>query len=179
MNTAARLLVTALAAGALLCTLGQVAADYPPPVGSLSASASDITPEAGSDVTVTCTLLDTNGRAIAGQPCTFTIISQPGGASFDGAQSTMANTGADGVATVVLSTGTNPGTIVVETGSGALTSQVTITSGSGLAQLPDTGATPASSAPVPWSLTVAAITAGTLLAAASAFALARIHRNRA
>lgn len=177
--SAIRLLVVAVAAGGLLWGASQAVADYPPPVGSLSAAASDTTPEPGSDVTVTCTVLDNSGNPMANDSCTFTIASQPGGASFDGSPSTTKNTDADGVAAAVLSTGATPGTIVVEILSGALTSQVTITTGAAPAELPATGGSPSGSDSTPWPLAASAAAGGIALLMAGAFVAIRIRRSNA
>lgn len=154
--------------GSLFWGMGRAAAEYPPAVGSLSAGASDTTPSPGSSVIITCTALDASGNPLANQPCTFTITSQPGGASFDGALSTVANTDATGVATAVLSTGTTPGTIVVSVEAAGMVSQVTLNTGAAQ-ELPPTGGTPAgSNATTRWPLATGAaalslILVGTLL----------------
>lgn len=177
--TAAKLLIAVAVAGVLLWGAGQAAAEYPPPVGSLSAAASDTTPEPGSPVNVTCTILDSSGSPMANEPCTFTITSQPGGADFDGSLSTVKNTDANGVATAVLSTGTTPGTIVVGIESGAMTSQVTITTGAEPEELPTAGGAPGGSGSTPWPLAASAAAVGMALVLAGAFVALRARRSKA
>ena len=177
LMTAAKLMIVALAAGRLLWGASQAMANYPPPVGSLSAGASDTTPEPGSDVTVTCTVLDSSGNPMANELCTFVITSQPGGASFDGSSSTTGVTDANGVATAVLSAGATPGTIVLETQSGAMSSQVTLTTGAEPAELPSTGGAPGETGSAPWPLAAGAAAGAMALGLAGAFMALRARRS--
>ncbi|MDP2947937.1 MAG: hypothetical protein Q8P22_00150 [Chloroflexota bacterium] len=102
-------------------------AQYPPPVGSVTTTASNTSPATGASVTVTCTVLDTQGNPVANEPCTFTIVSQPGtDATLDGATTVTKTTNAQGKATAVLSAGSAPGQIVVSTGARGIASQVTV-----------------------------------------------------
>ena len=177
--SSAKFLIVAVAAGVLLWSAGQAAADYPPPVGSLSGAASDTAPAPGDDVTVTCTVLDNSGGPMASEPCTFTITSQPGGASFDGSPSTVKNTDQDGVATAVLSSGATPGSIVVSIQSGAMSSQVTVTTAEGAVQLPDTGDAPSGSDSPSWPLAAGAAAAGLALVLAGGFVALKTRRDHA
>jgi len=102
---------------------GTASAQYPPPVGSVTASLSDPTPATGTSVTCTCTVLDTVGNPVAGEVCEFTITSQPG--TDASLSSTTAITNAQGIATVTLFTGSTPGTIVVEAEARSIESQAT------------------------------------------------------
>jgi len=102
-------------------------AQYPPPVGSVTTTASNTSPATGASVIVTCTVLDTQGNPVANEPCTFTIVSQPGtDATLEGATTVTKTTNAQGKATAVLSAGSAPGQIVVSTSARSITSQVTV-----------------------------------------------------
>lgn len=132
-------LALVLALGALGRPTPEVRADYPV-AGSVSAGVSDATPAPGSAVTVSCTVLGANGAPLAGQPCTFSIVSAPAGTSFGGSQSVVASSDNSGVATAVLSTSATPGVIIVRMESGGVSSQITINTG-GPQELPPTGGT--------------------------------------
>ena len=108
---------------ALVIAGGTASAQYPPPVGSVTASLSDPTPATGTSVTCTCTVLDTVGNPVAGEVCEFTITSQPG--TDASLSSTTAITNAQGIATVTLFTGSTAGTIVVEAEARSIESQAT------------------------------------------------------
>ncbi len=108
---------------------------------------------------------------------TFTIISQPGNDAewADGGLETTATTDANGVATVVLKAGSDPGNIIIETVSGEKTSQVTVAVESGL---PTTGGAPpleGSGSGVPaWQIAFLAVGAAAL---AGGFAIV-VRRNK-
>ena len=132
-------------AGGLVWASGARAGTYPPPAGSLSVEASTTTP--GGTSNVSAKVLDDGGDPIEGADVTFAIVSQPGDdAQFaNGKTTTTGTTGADGVATVVLYAGADPGSIIIETQSGEQTSQVTVEvadSGAEPSEVPDTGAAP-------------------------------------
>ncbi|MEX0683148.1 MAG: hypothetical protein WD904_12285 [Dehalococcoidia bacterium] len=130
------------AAAFVLVASAASAQTYPPGTDTLTTDADDTTPEPGSSVNVTGTVLDADGSPVEGADVTFTITSNPGAASFsNGQQSITAKTDANGVAIVALSTGANPGTIVVRVDSGGKVSQVTLTTGEPQA-LPKTGGAP-------------------------------------
>jgi hypothetical protein len=108
---------------ALAIAGGTASAQYPPPVGSVDTSVSDPTPATEASVTCTCEVLDTVGNPVAGEVCTFTIVSQPGAdASLSSA---TAVTDAQGIATVTLFTGSTLGSIVVSSEARGIQSQVT------------------------------------------------------
>jgi hypothetical protein len=111
---------------AAVATLGLAQAQYPPPVGNLSASVSTTTTAAGGDVLLTCTARDISGAPIAGQECTFTIESEPGTDAAVGSKVVTKVTNEAGVATTNLYTGTAPGVIVVRMTSGELSSVVLV-----------------------------------------------------
>jgi hypothetical protein len=93
---------------------------------------------------------------MAGVPCTFIVTTDPGGASFEGDSSTVVETDENGVATAVLSAGSEPGVIVVSVEATGIVSQVTISAGAPQA-LPPTGGSPGpmdSSATPVWPLLV-------------------------
>jgi hypothetical protein len=101
-------------------------AQYPPPVGSVTADVNNSTPSTGGTVTATCEVVDSQGQPVAGEPCTFTIISQPGTDATLGAPSVTVNTNTQGIATTVLSVGTKSGTIVLGVSAMGIESQVTV-----------------------------------------------------
>ena len=125
-------LATAMILGLLLPVAmlkGFVSAQpYPPPVGSLSAGASPTAPTVGGTSTVTAAVLDNAGNPVSDADVLFQIVSQPGtGVTFaNGLTQITARTGTNGVATVVLSAGTTPGTVIVKVVSGDKTSQLTL-----------------------------------------------------
>ena len=130
-----RTIRASLAAAAILGLLLALAArgsagaqTYPPPVGSLSSGASPTTPSVGGTTTLTATVLDNAGSPVTGAQVLFQIASQPGtDAKFaDGLTQTTAVTGANGIATVVLSVGSTTGTIIVKMVSDEKASQVTL-----------------------------------------------------
>jgi hypothetical protein len=88
-------------------------AQYPPTIGSLTATADQLPAPTGSTVDVTCTVRDTSGSPVAGEPCTFTIVSQPGNDASIGSLSVTRTTNSQGVAVATLNTGSTPGTIAV------------------------------------------------------------------
>ena len=165
-----------IAAAFILAASAASAQTYPPDVDSVTAGAEDTTPEPGSSVDVTGTVTDADGNPVAGATVTFTLTSNPGGASFDnGQQSIVATTDENGVAVAVLNTGDEPGTIVVRVDSNGVVSQVTLTTGNPQA-LPLTGGEtggPATGLP----LAPAAMVAGTamFLLAAGAVAVFRLR----
>ena len=63
---------------------------------------------------------------MADEPCTFTIISQPGTDASLGAPSVIVKTNAQGIATAVLTVGTKAGAIVVGVSARGIQSQVTV-----------------------------------------------------
>ncbi len=138
----------ALATIGLLVTLaiagGTASAQYPPPVGSVTASLSDPTPATGASVTCTCEVLDTVGNPVAGEVCTFTIVSQPG--TDASLSSATAVTNAQGVATVTLFTGSTPGPISVSAEARSIESQATATTEAATPVAPIT-ATPGAAPP--------------------------------
>jgi hypothetical protein len=160
----AAVLAIGLAAG-LVWAASAAAQTYPPPAGSLSVTASSTTP--GGSSNVSATVLDDSGAPIEGAEVTFTIISQPGSdARFaNGETTTTGTTGADGVATVVLYAGADPGSIIIETQSGEQTSQVTVAveeSAAGPAEVPSTGAAPGDGGIPLWQLAFVLIGLGAL-----------------
>ena len=123
-------------------------ADYPPGVGSVSVSAADTTPSPRSSVQVTATVLDSSGSPQPGVSVSFIITSNPGDASFQGAQSITAVTDENGIARAALYTGAEAGTIVVRAEAAGIVSQVTLATGEPQ-QLPRTGGAPGSGTAAP------------------------------
>jgi hypothetical protein len=101
-------------------------AQYPPPVGGVTAGVSNPAPGTGATVTATCLVVDSQGQPVANEPCTFTIISQPGTDATLGGPSVTANTNAQGIATAVLSVGTKSGAVVLGVSAMGVESQVTV-----------------------------------------------------
>jgi hypothetical protein len=137
-------------------------------------------------VEVTCTVLDSAGAPVANEPCTFTIVAQPGSDASLGAASVTELTDGDGVATATLYTGSTPGLIVVEVEAQGVSSQVSVATGVEPGLAPPTGpsgapsgapaAVPASGAggmsdsgALKASLALGALVGAAALAAAGAF----------
>jgi hypothetical protein len=129
-------------AGGLVLAGEARAQTYPPPVGSLSIEAGSTTTGGTSDVTAT--VLDESGNPVEGAEVVFRIVSQPGDDATwsDGSLEITALTDANGLATAVLTAGSDPGDIIIETISGAKTSQVTVAVAAAAGGLPPTGASP-------------------------------------
>jgi hypothetical protein len=176
----------ALAITALLVALtiagGTASAQYPPPVGSVTASLSDPTPATGASVTCTCEVLDTVGNPVAGETCVFTIVSQPG--TDASLSSTTAITDAQGIATVTLFTGSTAGTIIVEAEARSIESQATATTAAATPTAPGTpGAAPPTGAGqgdggTPLALWLVAIGAAGALGLASLLVVLRAAAGR-
>jgi len=139
----------ALATVGLLVALaiagGTASAQYPPPVGSVTTSVSETTPATGASVTCTCKVLDTVGNPVAGEVCSFTIVSQPG--TDARLSSATAVTNAQGIATVTLLTGSVPGSIVVSSTARGVQSQATVTAKAATPVAITTPATPGAAPP--------------------------------
>jgi hypothetical protein len=175
-----------LAITALLVALtiagGTASAQYPPPVGSVTASLSDPTPATGASVTCTCEVLDTVGNPVAGETCVFTIVSQPG--TDASLSSTTAITNAQGIATVTLFTGSTPGTISVSAEARSVESQATATTEAATPTAPGTpGAAPPTGAGqgddgTPLALWLVAIGAAGALGLASLLVVLRAAAGR-
>jgi len=124
---------------------GTVSAQYPPPVGSVTTSVSETAPAAGASVTCTCKVLDTVGNPVAGETCSFTIVSQPGTDAH--LSSATGVTDALGIATVTLFTGSTPGSIVVSSTARGVESQATVTAKAATPAAVTTPATPGAAPP--------------------------------
>jgi hypothetical protein len=125
--------------------LSTVLAQYPPPAGTVTASAEEAAAPTAVSVEVTCTVQDSAGAPVANEPCTFTIVAQPGTDASLGAASVTELTDGDGVATATLYTGSTPGLIVVEVEAGGISSQVSVATGVELGLAPPTGSSGAQS----------------------------------
>jgi len=109
-NAFGLVMATVLLAGAFGAT--SVSAQiYPQPEGYCATSLSDPLPPLGADITLVVTAADRAGTPIVGDTGSLVITDQPG----DSARLTPATfvTGADGTATVVLTTGDVSGRIAV------------------------------------------------------------------
>src|SRR5688572_6942895 len=84
-------------------------AQYPTPIGSIT-PAGPTSVEADSVIQIVCTLLDTNGQAVAGEPVVFRIDENPGTASLLTASPL---TDAHGSAFADLYVGSTPGQVTV------------------------------------------------------------------
>ena len=156
-------------------------AQYPPPVGSVTAGVSNPTPSTSASVTATCLVVDSQGQPVADEPCTFTIISQPGTDATLGGPSVTVNTNAQGIATAVLSVGTKSGAIVLGVNAMGVQSQVTVNTqvpgiapptlppGAQPGAAPPTGAGDSGEGQVPVVMWAVAIGAAVGLALASLF----------
>lgn len=174
--------------------LSTALAQYPPPAGSVTASAEADAAATDASVDITCTVLDTAGAPVANEPCTFTIVSQPGTDASIGSDPVTKVTDANGVATATLHTGSTPGVIVVEVEAQGAPSQVSITTGAepGIAppsspsepvsQLPATGAGgiagTSSDTATKGVLIMGAFTALAMVTAASAYLILRRRVTR-
>jgi hypothetical protein len=174
------MMLVALGVASLAGPAPSTSADYPPPVGSLSGAASDTTPALGDTVQVTCTALDSSGQPMVDVPCTFTLTSNPGDASFGGELSTTVETDENGVATAFLNTGSQSGVIVVSVEATGILSQVTITAGAPQG-LPETGGSPtpldSSGTPV-WPLLAGLASAAALMALGGGWFVAQKTRRQ-
>ena len=131
-------------------------AQYPPPVGSVTAGVSNPAPGTGATVTATCLVVDSQGQPVANEPCTFTIISQPGTDATLGAPSVTANTNAQGIATAVLSVGTKSGAIVVGVSAMGVESQVTVNAQAPAATVAAGAKVPPGGPPGVWAVAIGA-----------------------
>ena len=159
----------------------QASAQYPPTIGSLTASANPSPASTTSTADITCTVRDTSGQPTAGEPCTFTITSQPGDDAAIGSLSVTKATNSQGIAVATLRTGSTPGTIVVSVEARGISSQVSVTvQGEGApASLPATGAAPADDSGSSGFLLWLAVGLGLAAAlGAAGFACARVARRQ-
>jgi hypothetical protein len=170
---------------ALAIAGGTASAQYPPPVGSVDTSVSDPTPATGASVTCTCEVLDTVGNPVAGEVCTFTIVSQPG--TDASLSSITAITNAQGIATVTLFTGSTLGSIVVSSEARGIQSQATVTAEAATPVVPATPAVPGLAPPTgagqgdggtPLALWIVAIGAAGALGLASLLVVLRSAAGR-
>jgi hypothetical protein len=95
-------------------------AQYPQLVGNLTCNISATTTAPGSLVTVSATARDATGVPLSGRTEFFTITSQPGGAIIS---PSAGATNLSGVASAILSVGSQPGAIVVTVTSESATAQ--------------------------------------------------------
>lgn len=109
--------------------LSTALAQYPPPAGTVTGASDTAAAPTGASVDVTCTVQDSAGAPVANEPCTFTIVSQPGTDASIGSLSVTKITDANGVATATLYTGSTPGVIVVDVEARGLSSQVSVATG--------------------------------------------------
>jgi hypothetical protein len=130
---------------ALVIAGGTASAQYPPPVGSVTAALSDPTPATGTSVTCTCTVLDTVGNPVADEVCEFTIVSQPG--TDASLSSTTAVTNAQGIAIVTLFTGSTAGAISVSAEARSIESQATAVAEAATPVVPTVPAAPGAAPP--------------------------------
>jgi len=101
-------------------------AQYPPPVGVVRGAVATPNPPAGSSTTLTCEVRDPAGNPVADEPCTFTIVEEPGTDASLGSKSVTKRTNEQGIATATLYTGTTPGVIVVRIEARGVATQVTV-----------------------------------------------------
>ena len=126
MQIVARGIITLLVAAASIAVSPNALAQYPPPTGSVSSSAATLTPAINGQVDITCSVVDLAGAPVAGAPCTFTIVDEPGSDAAFASKSVTKVTGADGIGVAPLSVGSTPGPIYVSVQSGDFASQVIV-----------------------------------------------------
>lgn len=190
------------AAAFILAASAASAQTYPPPVDEVAATVDDTTPDLGATVELSASATDENGNPLVDVEVTFTITSNPGGASFvddqvssigapmafvssadsiveiaaayaSQTETATALTDEGGIARVKLYTGNEPGTIVVRVDANGVVSQVTLTTGSPQA-LPKTGGEPGGATSLPLTPAMAA-GAAILLLVAGAVAARRLR----
>ena len=111
---------------ALVSSAGAAVAQYPQPTGNLTLTSAAVSSPVGSDVLLTCALLDASGAPIGNAPCTFTIESEPGDDAAVGSKVVTRTTDASGVAVTTLKTGSTPGQVIVSATSGSFRSVIVV-----------------------------------------------------
>ncbi len=132
-----------LALGALVVWMGVpggAQAQYPPPTGSATLLASDVTPTVGGSVALNVQIVDTEGAPVEGASCLFTIAEQPGTNAHVLAGPVI--TDAAGIAETTLTVGSIQGLIGVQAQCGELTALTSVVAGAAI------GAAPAPPAPI-------------------------------
>ncbi len=118
---------TILAAAALglaaLLGVQAASAQYPQPIGGITAAVGSVTVTSGGSTQVSCTVRDASGNALSGRTITFTISSQPGSSATLSTQ--IATTNSAGTASVTLSVGSAAGTIIITCSGESLSARVT------------------------------------------------------
>ncbi len=122
----------AIAGVVLLATMGFMGtaeAQYPTVLGRIIGNTSSTIPVINGNVTLTCQVQDVSGVFLTNQPCTFTILSEPGGPNGNaalGSKTVTKNTGTEAIARANLFVGDRAGPIVVGVTSGSLSSSITV-----------------------------------------------------
>jgi hypothetical protein len=121
-------IVFLLAVAVGMGTLTQVAhAQYPPPIGSVTLTSSEIQAPVNSSITLTCQIRNAAGAAMAGVTATIMIEAEPGADASIGSNKIInRTTNAQGAVTVSLMTGSTPGLVVVGCQSGPIASRVVV-----------------------------------------------------
>ena len=114
------------AASAFVLLTGASQAQYPSPIGSATATTSEVNPPTGESVLLTCEVRDESGSPVAGAPCVFSIESEPGDDAAVGSKVVMRMTDESGKAYTNLYTGSTAGVILVKIQAGELSSVVLI-----------------------------------------------------
>lgn len=108
-------------------------AQYPPPVGSASLSASAPVVAVGGSTTLSTQILDQSGAPIVGVQVVFTIASEPGTDAALGSKTVTKTTDARGIAVANLMVGSSSGVVVVTATAGlSSTSTLVQVSGAGV-----------------------------------------------
>jgi len=137
-----------ISVAALVVAVGTAWAEYPPPGSTIAAyiastGGSTATATVGGTVAIVCSVRDPSNLPVAGVPCVFTILSEPGTDASIGSKSTTKITGADGTATANLYVGTTAGKIEVLMEAGGASRMVTVMVTAGMpTRLPATGGEP-------------------------------------
>jgi hypothetical protein len=161
-DVAMRFRTIAVTAAALVALgASQALAQYPPPLGSISASPSNPNPGLNSDTSVTVTVNSDAGVPAGSAACGATIASQPGTDATLSPSNFV--TDAAGQATLILHTGSAPGQVTIAVTCGQLSANTVVNVGASpddVPRPPDTGAGAATgqsggSSPLPWALAAA------------------------
>ena len=134
-------IMTAFAATAVIWSPNTASAQYPPPEGSCSIATSATTTTAHGRVGVTVTVLDVNGKPVAGVLPLLAISRQPGGDAAIGGLA--APTDASGTVSVNLGAGGTPGVIGLSAHTDVVSCAAAVVVEGGVlgaeVSLPDTG----------------------------------------
>lgn len=133
----AKLAMGAAAAAAMVLLFSHYStalAQYPAPVGSAALTASKTSAVLGERVSVTLTVRDTAGKAVANKPCTMAVSKQPGADAS--VQQDRPTTDPAGAISGTLYVGTTPGTIEVTATCDGVSARVSVVAGVSVQPVP-------------------------------------------